>query len=104
MTLYIITYDYRGPRGRTTGTYDMSLNDHSRKEVARVIADSLVPGVEKIYECSTDHPMRDITEDIARDVRDLVMAEDTQEWDYEIVNWLHDVLGTSSIPWPVAAE
>ena len=101
--LYIITYDYHSPvTGRFTGTQDIDLNRHNRADIAREIVRG-VPGVEKVFECSFDHPMRDITEDIARDVCELLRnRHETPDW--ELASWLQLNLGVYAEGVQEAAE
>ena len=102
--LYLVTYDYRDRIvGRSTGTADRSLNKQSRREVTDEIVQGLIPGVERIYECVPGESCTDITEDIAGDVACRIVNEQ-RERDYDTVTWLHAVLGTTSMAWPVAAE
>lgn len=100
MILYIVTYDYiaRGI-GRCTGTADLSLNEHSQPEIAGMILAGIIPGVEQIFECAEGEPRRDVTEDVARIVRDRIVSEG-HELDWETANWIHKVLGTDAIAWP----
>lgn len=75
----------------------------SRRQVVDDIVSGEVENVLTVLEVFQDEgSCRDITSDIAEEVRDRIVNEQLPRGRH--VNWLHEQLGCESIRWPVAAE
>jgi hypothetical protein len=61
-------------------------------------------GVSRVLEILPDNTWADITTEVAREVRDSIMRDPHAEYDWQMADWLHNVLGVGAIRWPRAAE
>ena len=81
--------------------------DRDRSSFKQVIDDIVSGEVENVLTVleviEGEKSCRDVTEDVARAVRDRILNEQLPlEWD--MANFLHGQLGVGSIAWPRAAE
>lgn len=84
--------------------------DDTRKMIVEFIASGEWQNVVHVLELSEPNGLsgvvgtwRDVTEDVAREVRDQLVAAQI-DIDWPMANWLHNRLGVQSVRWPRAAE
>ena len=102
-SLFIITYAMPVAGRRRTGSYELDLDRMTTSLIAEDILDGQFGDLDRIYECPDDVPRQDVTEDIARLVRERIRDE-RRPLSYAMASWLQNVLGRDSLPWPAAAE
>lgn len=100
--LYIVTYSTTLNGRRHTGTFEMDMDRMTEANVIDDILTGQFDDVRRIYECIPGGTCSDVTEDIAVKVRDRVVFEHHTP-SYELVSWLHDILGVRSIAMPEEA-
>ena len=102
-SLFIVTYAMQTNGRRRTGSYELDLDRMTASLIVDDILDGQFGDLDRIYECPDDVPRQDVTEDMARAVRDRI-RDQHRPLSYAMASWLQNVLGTDCVPWPAAAE
>jgi hypothetical protein len=96
--LWIIETNH-GPSGYSVENFD------NRQSVTREIAEgyhfSKTFTVARVLEITSDLTCKDITKDVAREVRDIVLRDCPNDYGWHMADWLHRHLGVNSVQWPI---
>ena len=91
-SLFIVTYAMQTNGRRRTGSYELDLDRMTASLIVDDILDGQFGDLDRIYECPDDVPRQDITEDMARAVRDRI-RDQHRPLSYAMASWLQNVLG-----------
>lgn len=99
--LYLIETDH-GPTGKAVDNFE------SRATVVREIAEGYhfakTFTVSRVLEIRPDGTWSDITADVAREVRDRILAEPFPDYGWHMADWLHRKLGVNALQWPIEGK